>query len=64
MWVRSCVHCQHVRVACRACRPMSSVVKLVATLSLDGVQTLSVSNCNTLLVYLPLIRSLDLKIST
>jgi len=43
---------------------MSSVVKLMATLSLDGVQTLSVSNCKTLLVYLPLIRSLDLKIST
>lgn len=62
MCVRTCVHGQHV--ACRACRPMSSVVKLMATSSLDGVQTLPVSNCNTLLMYLSLIRSLDMKIST
>ena len=46
-----------------ACCPISSVVKWMATSFLDGFQNLPVSNCNTLLIDLPLIRSLDLKIS-
>ena len=62
MCVRACVHGQ--RVACRACHPMSSVMKLMAESYLDDVQTLPVSSCNTLYIYLPLIRSLDLKTST